>query len=55
MSCLAFGANEARLLGSVPVWTGYLYLEKKSDPRLGRRSNWQSRLVGAVMGHLGTG
>lgn len=30
MSCLAFGANEARLLGSVPVWTGYLYLEENS-------------------------
>ena len=29
MSCLAFGANEARLLGPVPIWTGYLYLEEK--------------------------
>ena len=29
MSCLAFGANEARLLGSVPLWTAYLYLEEK--------------------------
>ena len=29
MSCLAFGANEAKLLGSVPLWTGYLYLEEK--------------------------
>ena len=28
---------------------------KKSDPQLGRHSNWQSHLASAIVGHLGTG
>lgn len=50
----AFGANESRLLGSVPLQVGYLYLEKSSDSQLEGHSNWHSHLAGVIIGHLGT-